>query len=78
MRAKIAFGAADACNIDMKTQMEIAKHRLFDARELGAKDIKLFPGTNRDSSPEQMAEQVNKAIAQIVSGDFDVVDQDCD
>jgi hypothetical protein len=64
--------------IDMKTQMEIARHRLFDTKELGAKDIKLFPGTNRDTSAEQMAEQVNKAVAQIVSGDFDVVDQECD
>jgi hypothetical protein len=59
----------------MKTQMEIAKHRLFDKNELNARDIKLYPGTRRDATPEQMAEQVNKAIAQIVSGDYDVVDE---
>jgi hypothetical protein len=59
----------------MKTQMEIAKHRLFDKSELDAKDVKLFPGIRRDTTPEQMAEQVNKGIAQIVSGDFDVVDE---
>lgn len=62
----------------MKTQMEVAKHRLFDDKELGAKDIKLFPGTSRDSTSEKMAEQVNKAVSQIVAGDFDVVDQEAD
>jgi hypothetical protein len=61
--------------LKMKTQMEIAKHRLFDKEELDASDIKLFPGVRRDATPAQMAEQVNKAIAQIVSGDFDVVDE---
>jgi hypothetical protein len=60
---------------EMKTQMDIAKHRLFDKEELNASDIKLYPGIRRDAKPEQMAEQVNKAIAQIVSGDFEVVDQ---
>jgi len=59
----------------MKTQMEIARHRLFDEEELNARNIKLYPGTDRNATPDQMAEQVNKAIAQIVSGDFDVVDE---
>ena len=55
--------------------MEIAKHRLFDKEELNARDIKLYPGVKRTATPDQMAEQVNKAIAQIVAGDFDVVEE---
>jgi hypothetical protein len=32
--------------------------------------IKLFPGSSRDASPEKVAEQVNKAIAQMEAADF--------
>lgn len=59
----------------MQTQLEIAKHRLFDKEALGATDIKLFPGSNRDATPEQVAEQINKAIAQIEAGDYELVEQ---
>jgi len=62
----------------MKSQLEVAKHRLFDESALNAADIKLFPGTNRDATSEDMAEQINKAIAQIEAGDFEVVDLDDD
>lgn len=58
----------------MTDQLEVAKHRLFDAAELRANNVKLFPGSNRDATKAQMAEQVTKAIAQIESGDFDRVD----
>lgn len=58
----------------MNSQLEIAKHRLFDQSGLFAADFKLFPGSNRDASKEAMAEQINKAIAQIEAGDFDEVD----
>lgn len=58
----------------MPTQLDIAKRRLFDEEALNADNIKLFPGTNRDSTPEQMAEQINKAIAQIDAGDYELVE----
>ena len=58
----------------MGTQLELAKHVLFDKDGLDTADVKLFPGTNRDSTPEQMAEEVNKSIAQIEAGDYDEVD----
>ncbi len=58
----------------MNTHLEIAKHRLYDKGALDAADIKLFPGSSRDASKEQMAEQITKAIAQIEAGDFDEVD----
>lgn len=55
------------------TQLEVAKHRLFDEKTLHAANVKLFPGSNREATPEQMAEQVNKAIAQIEVGDYEEV-----
>ncbi len=58
----------------MQSQLEVAKHRLFDKDALGSDDIKLFPGSNRDVTREQVAEQINKALAQIESGDYDLVD----
>jgi hypothetical protein len=58
----------------MKTQLEVAKHRLFDRDALQTRNIKLFPGSAREASPEGMAEQVNKALSQIEAGDFDIIE----
>jgi hypothetical protein len=58
----------------MTTHLEVAKHRLFDKGALDVADIKLFPGSSRDASAEQMAEQITKALAQIENGDFEEVD----
>jgi hypothetical protein len=58
----------------MGTQLELAKHILFDKDALDAVNVKLFPGSSRDATPEQMAEQINKTIAQIEAGDYDEVD----
>lgn len=55
--------------------MELATKRLFNTEGLDVNNVKLSPGSNRDTTPEQMAEQINKAISQIDSGDFDLVDQ---
>ncbi|WP_133248031.1 hypothetical protein [Comamonas sp. JNW] len=57
-------------------QLEIAKGRLFDIDSLGVTNLKLFPGTNRDASPELFAEQINKSLSQIENGDFDLVDSE--
>lgn len=74
-RSRIARKGADArWRGDMETQMDVAKHRLFDKEGLDADNIKLFPGTSRDATPEEMAEQVNRAIAQIEAGDYEIVD----
>ena len=58
----------------MKTHLESAKSRLFDKEGLNAANIKLFPGSSRDVTTEQMAEQINKTIGQIEAGDFDVME----
>jgi hypothetical protein len=57
-------------------QFELAKSRLFDKDALNAKNIKFFPGSNRDATPEQFAEQFNKAVSQIVAGDYETVEFD--
>lgn len=57
----------------MTDQLELAKHRLFGQAGLRATNIKLFPGSNREATKAQMAEQVTKVIAQIEAGDFEEV-----
>lgn len=74
-RSQVAqMGAESRWRGNMATQLEIAKRRLFDKEALNVDNIKLFPGSNRDSTPEQMAEQINKAIAQIDAGDYELVE----
>ncbi|MCB1782525.1 MAG: hypothetical protein KDI13_00880 [Alphaproteobacteria bacterium] len=58
----------------MGEQLELAKKRLFDSDSLNTGNIKLFPGTDRDTTPEQIAEEINKAISQIEAGDSEIVD----
>ena len=64
----------------MGKQLEAAKARL---RAAGVTNIKLFPGTNRDATPEQMAEEINRVLARIESGsdesgEYEIVDQSHD
>ena len=58
----------------MANHAEIAKNRLYGEGGLGVKDFKMFPGSDRDATSEDFAEQVNKALAQIEAGDYDEVD----
>jgi predicted Mrr-cat superfamily restriction endonuclease len=60
----------------MGQQLELAKKRLFDKESLGVTNLKLFPGSNRDTTADQFAEQINKAISQIESGDYVMVNLD--
>jgi hypothetical protein len=61
---------------NMASQLEVLKHRLFDADSMKAKNFKLFPGTNRDATAEEIAEEINKALGRIEAGDFEVVEDD--
>jgi len=54
----------------MGQQLELAKKRLFDKDALAVTNIKLFLGSSRDATANDFAEQINKAISQIESGDF--------
>lgn len=53
-------------------QLQIAKGRLFASDALRVTNLKLFPGNNRESSAEQFAEQINKALSQIEAGDYEL------
>lgn len=59
----------------MGAQLEFAKSRLFDADAIGASNIKLFPGHNRDATPEQLSAELNKVITQLEAGDYDLVNE---
>lgn len=58
----------------MTGQMTLAQNRLFGADGLGVSDIKLFPGTERDVSSEQFVAELNKVLAQLEAGDYEVVE----
>jgi hypothetical protein len=58
----------------MSTQAELAKRRLFGDDSLRASNFKIFPGTSRETGPQQIAEQVNKVLSQLEEGDFEVVE----
>lgn len=53
------------------TQLEMAQKRLFDKDGLAATNVGITRGTCRDTTPEQAAEQVNRALSQLAAGDFE-------
>jgi len=58
----------------MDNQLTLAMNRLYGADGLGVSDFKMYPGTSRDVSKEQFAEQINKVLAQMEAGDYELVD----
>ncbi len=59
------------------TQLEAAKRTLFDRDGgLNVKNVKLYPGSNREVAPEQLAEQVNGVIARLLDGDYEELPDD--
>lgn len=60
----------------MGMHVELASKRLFDQDALGSLNIKFYPGTNRDTSAEEMAEQINKSLSQLEAGTAEVVEID--
>ena len=59
-------------------QLEIAKSRLFDGDSLGVTNIKLYPGSLRNITPEVFSEQINKSLSQIEIGDYDLISADAE
>jgi hypothetical protein len=59
----------------MGTQVQLAGKRLFDADALGVKNIKLFPGSSRDISAEQLAREINKVLSELAAGDASTVEE---
>jgi len=58
----------------MANELELAKYTLFDSQALGANNVKLFPGSSREITPHAIAEQVNRSIADILAGNFELLD----
>ncbi len=58
------------------TELAVASKRLFDADALNVSNIKIFPGSSRDTTAEQFAREINKVISNVEAGEFEVVDLD--
>jgi len=50
----------------MQIELEALKKRLFDDNKV--KNVKFFPGTDADSTPEDMAREINKFFADPQNG----------
>lgn len=51
----------------MQIELEALKKRLFDDNKV--RNVKFFPGSNADATPEDMAREVNKFFANPVPDD---------
>lgn len=60
------------------SQLDIASNRLYDPDSMGVKNLKLFTGSDRDATAEKFADQLNKSLSQIMSGDFEEISLDED
>lgn len=60
----------------MNTQLDIAKDTLYGRDGLGATNFKLFPGTNREATAEDLAGAINNSINSFIDGDISVVSID--
>lgn len=57
-------------------QMQLAKARLFSAGSADSMQVvnlKLFPGTSREATAEDFANQINRSLSQIEAGEFEEV-----
>lgn len=50
----------------MTVELELLKQRLF--RDNSVKNVKFFPGHNRDATPEDFAREINKYYAESENG----------
>ncbi|MNB71530.1 hypothetical protein D3C81_272990 [compost metagenome] len=55
-----------------------AKEKLFGANGLRASNFKMFPGTSRETTAEQIATQLLGSIERIEAGELEVVEDFAD
>jgi hypothetical protein len=60
----------------MTIELEALKKRLF--ADNAVRNIKFFPGSNRDATPEDFAREINKYFAEAENGDDDLNVDDLD
>lgn len=60
----------------MATQLEVARNRLFDSDGLNARNIKLYPGANRDATAEEIAKEINQSLTRLEAGSTGAVEED--
>lgn len=51
----------------MQIELELLKKRLYVDSKV--KNVKFFPGTDRDAAPEDFAREINKFFADATNGD---------
>lgn len=59
----------------MYVQMNIATRRLFGPNGMDVANIAVTPGSDRDVTADHLAGEINRALARIETGDFDLVAQ---
>lgn len=52
-----------------------AAEMLFGTNGMGVKNIRFFPGSSADVTPEQRAEELINIFQRVRDGDFDVVEK---
>lgn len=60
----------------MTTNMNQAQELLFGKDGLAVSNFKLFLGSNRDATPEQVAGEINRVLNDALAGDFVVYEVD--
>lgn len=60
----------------MINSIELAKKSLYGDDGLKVIDFKMFHGTKRDVTPEQICDSINNVITQLEDGDYEVVRED--
>jgi hypothetical protein len=56
----------------MGKELDLAKSRLFDVDSLGVTNIKIYPGTNRETTAERFSEEINRMLSQLEAGDYEL------
>lgn len=58
----------------MATNLNKAQDLLFGKDGLAVSNFKLFPGSNRDATPEDIAGEITRVLANVFAGDVHEMD----
>lgn len=74
-RREIAQSAADSRWRSIMPTDKVMLDRIYEG-EVKVVNLKLFPGTDRDTSPERVLEQVDRVVSEIENDALEVIDLD--